>query len=216
MSWLLRIEMAAEDVGRLRILDSYDWHQRLWECFPGLPEEQRSFLTRIDFLEGAVQAWLLSERKPAKPGWCPEDDFAMREISPGFLSHRHYAFDLRVNPTTALVQRNPDGTPKLKANGKRTSGKRVPLVDPVDLRAWIDRKGVECGFRIAAARPLEIGPTVGHHFRKKAHAGVHGGVQFRGILEVTEPVEFSRAHSKGIGTAKAFGFGLLLLSPVQL
>ena len=71
MSWLLRIEMAAEDVGRLRILDSYDWHQRLWECFPGLPEEQRSFLTRIDFLEGAVQAWLLSERKPAKPGWCP-------------------------------------------------------------------------------------------------------------------------------------------------
>jgi len=216
MSWLLRIDMDAEDVGRQRILDSYDWHQRLWECFPGLPEESRSFLTRIDLLEGAVRAWLLSEEKPSKPLWCPDDAFALREIAPGFLSHRHYAFDLRVNPTKALVQRNPDGTPMLKSNGKRASGKRVPLVDPVDLLAWIERKGAESGFRISEAKPLEIGPTVGYHFRKKEHAGVHGGVQFRGILEVTDSVKFSQAHSKGIGSAKAFGFGLLLLSPVQL
>jgi len=216
MSWLLRIDMDAEDVGRQRILDSYDWHQRLWECFPGLPEESRSFLTRIDFLEGAVRAWLLSEQKPSKPLWCPEGAFALREIAPGFLSHRSYAFDLRVNPTKALVQRNPDGTPKLKNNGKRASGKRVPLIDPMDLHAWIERKGTESGFRISEAKPLEIGPTVGYHFRKKEHVGVHGGVQFRGILEVTDPVKFSQAHTKGIGTAKAFGFGLLLLSPVQL
>jgi CRISPR system Cascade subunit CasE len=216
MSWLLRIEMDAEDAGRLRILDSYDWHQRLWECFPGLPEEQRSFLTRVDLLEGAVRAWLLSERKPSRPAWCPEAAFALREIASGFLTHRHYAFDLRVNPTKALVQRNQDGTPKLKANGKRTSGKRVPLVDPKELRAWIDRKGIECGFRIAKAKPLEIGPVVGYHFRKKDHTGVHGGVQFRGILEATDSAQFAQSYAKGIGTAKAFGFGLLLLSPVQL
>lgn len=216
MSWLLRIDMDAEDVGRQRILDSYDWHQRLWECFPGLSEASRSFLTRIDLLEGVVRAWLLSAQKPSKPLWCHEEAFALREIAPGFLSHLHYAFDLRVNPTKALVQRNTDGTPKLKSNGKRASGKRVPLVDPVDLRAWIERKGSESGFRIADAKLLEIGPSVGYHFRKKEHAGVHGGVQFRGILEVTDPVAFSRAHAKGIGSAKAFGFGLLLLSPVQL
>ncbi len=218
MSWLLRIEMDAEDVGRLRILDSYDWHQRLWDCFPGLPEEQRSFLTRIDFLEGAVRAWVLSSHKPVRPEWFPDDAnaFALREIASSFLSHLHYAFDLRVNPTKALVQRNLDGSPKLKANGKRTSGKRVPLVDPVGLRAWIDRKGMECGFRISEAKPLEIGPVVGYHFHKKDHTGVHGGVQFRGILEVTDSDLFAQAHANGIGTAKAFGFGLLLLSPVQL
>lgn len=216
MSWLLRIDLDAEVAGRLQILDSYDWHQRLWECFPGVPEEQRSFLTRVDFLEGTVRAWLLSERMPSKPAWCHEDTFALREIAPGFLSHRHYAFDLRVNPTKALVQRNLDGTPKLKANGKRTSGKRVPLVDPLDLRTWIDRKGIECGFRISGAKPLEIGPIVGYHFRKKDLVGVHGGVQFRGILDVTDSVQFAQAHAIGIGTAKAFGFGLLLLSPVQL
>ena len=57
---------------------------------------------------------------------------------------------------------------------------------------------------------------VEHHFHKKENRGYHGGVQFRGVLEVTDPVKFAQAHSKGIGSAKAFGFGLLLLAPVQL
>jgi len=56
---------------------------------------------------------------------------------------------------------------------------------------------------------------VEHHFRERENRGYHGGVQFRGILEVTDPARFSQAYFKGIGSAKGFGFGLLLLSPVQ-
>ncbi len=215
MSWLARIELDTDLLKRLEILDSYDWHQRLWDCFPSAPDQKRDFLTRIDLLEGAIRAWLLSERKPLRPEWCPSDAFVAKEISPGFLSHKHYAFDLRANPTKVLIQRSPDGSPIRKSNGKRTLGKRIPLVSPDDLKTWIDRKAAESGFRISEARPLEIGPMVEHHFRAKGNRGYHGGVQFRGVLEVTEPAKFAQAHLKGVGTAKAFGFGLLLLSPVQ-
>ena len=215
LSWLARIDLDRDRLKTLKILDSYDWHQRLWDCFPGAPEHKRDFVTRIDLLEGAVRAWLLSERKPLCPEWCPAEAFVAKEIAPGFLSHKHYAFDLRANPTKVVIQRSPDGSPMRKNNGKRTVGKRVPLVSHEDLKSWIDRKAAEAGFRISAARPLEIGPMVEHHFRAKGNRGYHGGVQFRGILEVTDPVKFSEAYFKGIGTAKAFGFGLLLLSPVQ-
>lgn len=216
MNWLVRIELDAEAAQRAGLLDSYDWHQRLWECFPDAPTKERDFLTRIDLLEGTVCAWMLAEREPICPAWCPSENFQARKVASSFLSHSHYAFDLRVNPTKSLVQREVDGTPKRKASGKRASGKRVSLVAKEELRAWIDRKASEFGFRISEAKPLEIGPTVDFWFHKNGKPGVHGGVQYRGILEVTDPVQFATAWKSGIGSAKAFGFGLLLLHPVQL
>jgi CRISPR system Cascade subunit CasE len=215
LSWLARIELDTAALERLEILDSYDWHQRLWTCVPDAPKSDRDFLTRIDLLDGAARAWMLTVRRPVCPAWCPTEAFSARELAPGFLSHKRYAFDLRANATKALVQRTADGSPQRKANGKRASGKRVPLVDPVDLRSWLDRKAADAGFRIADAKPLEIGPMVESHFRKKGTGGSHGGVQFRGVLEVTDPTKFAQAYSKGIGPAKAFGFGLLLLAPVH-
>ena len=53
-------------------------------------------------------------------------------------------------------------------------------------------------------------------FRQKEHSAYHGGVQFRGVLEVTDREHFIQTYQAGIGGAKGFGFGLLLLSPVNL
>jgi len=213
VTWLARIELGTDDLERLRIADSYAWHQRLWDCFPGIPEHARDFLSRVDVLDGAIRAWLLSDREPICPEWCPGDAFGVRRIAPSFLDHRRYAFDIRVNPTKALVQRETDSTPHRRPNGKRASGKRIPLVDPKDLRAWIERKGDQGGFCISDIKPLEISPMVEVHFRRKGSSGYHGGVQFRGVLEVTDPAQFTETYYRGIGSAKAFGFGLLLLSP---
>jgi CRISPR system Cascade subunit CasE len=194
--------------------DSYAWHQRLWECFPGTPERARDFLSRMDNLDGAIRVWLLSEREPVCPAWCPAPAFSARPVAAGFLAHHRYAFDVRVNPTRALVQREADGSPRRRPDGKRVSGKRVPLVDPEDLRAWMDRKGAQGGFTISDVKPLEIGPMTEVHFCRKGSSGYHGSVQFRGVLEVTNPGKFQESYRTGIGGAKAFGFGLLLLAPI--
>ena len=133
-----------------------------------------------------------------------------------FLAHRTFAFDLRANPIKTLVVRGPDGATLLRPNGKRAHGKRVPLVDPDELRAWIERKALAGGFRLAEEKPLDVGPMCEHHFHRKGGTGYHGGVQFKGILEVTDPIKFSETFHSGIGSAKGFGFGLLLLAPIHL
>jgi CRISPR system Cascade subunit CasE len=228
MNWLARLEVEAETARAEGIFDSYVWHKKLWDCFPNVPDAKRKFLTRIDQLEGAFRLWILSGTKPVCPRWCLIDGFALKQIAESFLSHRFYAFDLRANPVKALVQRDDSGQPLLRESGKRRRGKRVPLVKPDELRAWLVRKGeVRCrdkatgldvpgGFRIVENRPLEISPMMESHFRKQRDSAYHGGVQFRGTLEVTDRERFIETYQSGIGSAKGFGFGLLLLAPINL
>jgi CRISPR system Cascade subunit CasE len=228
MNWLARMEIDADIARREKAFDNYAWHQKLWNCFPNRPDEKRGFMTRIDPLEGAFRLWVLSQHQPVCPAWCPADCFDVNKIASSFLSHPYYVFDLKANPTKALIQRDANGKPQLQANGKRKRGKRVPLVDPDELRAWLERKGeVRCrdaqtgvdipgGFRLVSDRPLEISPMVESHFRKKDQSAYHGGVRFRGTLEVTDRDYFIKSYQEGIGSAKGFGFGLLLLAPINL
>ncbi|HEY9167071.1 MAG TPA: type I-E CRISPR-associated protein Cas6/Cse3/CasE [Candidatus Kryptonia bacterium] len=228
MNWLAHLEVDAEAAGAHGIFDNYSWHKRIWEdCFQREPDAKRDFLTRIDHLEKTYRVWILAKRKPVRPPWCSSIDFAIKEISPSFLSHRYYAFDLRANPTKCVDQRGPDGNKILRSDGKRTKGKRVPLVKREELRVWLLRKAeIRChderagvdipsGFRIVEEQPLEISPMLENHFRRKDDAAYHGAVQFRGILEVTDREKFMESYQSGIGSAKGFGFGLLLLAPIQ-
>lgn len=221
MSWLARLKINPETARIEGIADSYAWHKKLWECFPGVPDQKRTeigFLTRIDTFEKTFRLWVLSKVEPARPQWCPPAGFSLKKIADGFLSHRYYAFDLRANPTKRDVRQ----------------GKRVPLVKHEELYAWLIHKGkVRCrhkdtgldvagGFRIIEDKPLEITRMVESHFRKidkknsKEYAAYHGGVQFRGILEVTDPIKFMETYHAGLGSAKSFGFGLFLLAPIEL
>jgi len=228
MSWFACLQIEAETAHAKGISnDIYAWHKMLWECYPGEPDAKRDFLARIDPLEGAFRLWVMAKRKPLRPPWCPPEGFALKEIAASFLSHRYYAFDLRANPTRCKVKRGLNGETLLRSDGKRKHGKRVPLVKHDELRAWLIQKGkarckhkatgldVPGGFRIVEEKPLEISPMVESHFRKKGQSGYHGGVQFRGTLEVTDRDKFIETYQSGIGGAKGFGFGLLLLAPIE-
>ncbi|SDP57777.1 type I-E CRISPR-associated protein Cas6/Cse3/CasE [Desulforhopalus singaporensis] len=228
MNWLAQIVVDAETAHIQRIRDSYSWHQKLWDCFPNDANTQRDFLTRIDLLDRQFCLWVLSRRQPQRPTWCPVESFACKAISDTFLAHSFYAFDIRVNAVKSIVQRDEDGQPLRNANGKRKRGKRVPLVNQDELAAWFCRKGeVRCrdgktgadipgGFRLVKDRPLEISSMKESYFNKKGCKAYHGGVQFRGTLEVTDQKYFAETYRMGIGSAKGFGFGLFLLAPIQL
>lgn len=231
MSWLARLEVDVEIARAEGISDSYAWHKKLWDCFPNVPDQKRTeigFLTRIDTLEGAFRLWVMAKHKPIRPQWCQPDDFALKDIATSFLTHRYYAFDVKANPVKAAVQKDAKGDPMLQPNGKRKRGKRVPLVKPDELRAWLVHKSeVRCrdkvtgkdvtgGFRIVKEKSLEISPMMENHFRKKGQDAYHGGVQFRGTLEVIDQERFIETYHAGIGSAKSFGFGLLLLAPINL
>lgn len=206
MSWLARMEISSDSALRERIVDSYAWHKKSWDCFPGNPDGERDFLIRVDSMAKAFRLWVLSVRKPVCPAWCPPETFVVKELASSFLEHRFYCFDLRANPTKRDAQQ----------------GNRRALSKPDDLRAWLHRKGEMGGFRIVEEKPLEIGPMVKGFFCKEENRdqkecqSLHGGVQFRGVLEVTDVETFKKTYQQGIGSGKAFGYGLLLLAPATL
>lgn len=227
MTWLARMEVDACVARMSGMVDSYAWHKKLWDCYPDAPASKRDFLTRIDFFESMFRIWMLGPRKPVRPEWCPPEGFTVKEIAPTFFSHRFYAFDLKANPIKTIVQRGSNGETLFGTDGKRKHGKRVPLVKPDELRDWLNRKRetrcldsdgrrIPSGFRVLENKPFEISPVTESHFRKKGISGCHGGVQFRGTLEVTDPEHFMKTYCSGVGSAKGFGFGLMLLAPVKL
>ena len=58
---LTQLHVAYDQAVRLlRIRDSYDWHQHLWQAFPGRDGEARDFLVRIDEKEETYRVLILS------------------------------------------------------------------------------------------------------------------------------------------------------------
>lgn len=218
MNWLTRIEVDVDLRRTHKIWDNYGWHQRLWECFPDDSDALRDFLTRVDQQEKLMVLWMASARQPVCPTWCTPKSFAFKRISSSFFEHKRYAFDLVVNPTKKLSVKGEDGRcPR--------QGKRVALVKEDELRVWLERKGAErCrdawgqpvagGFQLVPDRPLEVSPMVEQYFRKPGNSGMHGGVRFRGVLEVTSRQDFIATYRHGLGSSKSFGFGLFLLAPL--
>ena len=206
MTWLARLTLSRDDVVRQGLFDSYDWHQAAWQCFPAMCGQQRDFLMRLDWLADSSRLYLLSGSLPSKPAWCPSTAWALKEIPDGFLDHTRYRFDLLANPTKKLIIRD--------SSGVQTKGRRVPLLHEYEQRQWLEKKGRQHGFCIFEDSRLAIDPAKTILFRRKNIKGSHVGVRFRGVLSVTDHNCFSEAFRKGIGSAKAFGFGMLLLQPL--
>ncbi|MBI4324051.1 MAG: type I-E CRISPR-associated protein Cas6/Cse3/CasE [Chloroflexi bacterium] len=88
----------------------------------------------------------------------------------------------------------------------------MPVRQPGELAQWLRRKASASGF---AVENLQVIPQGDLSFSKPGTRGTHAAVDFRGTLEVTDPAGFHRAFTAGIGSAKAFGFGLLVIAPLS-
>ena len=201
MKYLTQILINKRDALQHRLTDSYRWHQALWKAFPSPAGTPRSFLSRVDNYGQNYRVYLLSDRAPMMQPW---GEWATREIASNFLEYTHYRFDLRANPTIKRVIRSESG--ERKKNGRRTA-----IYDPDQLNEWLQNKAQQHGFAILN---VEVGAPVTQHFRRKNRQGKHICVDFRGTLQVQNQNHFKDAFQTGIGTAKAFGFGMLVLQPL--
>lgn len=203
MSFLTQAFLDYETAARKKLRDVYDWHQLVWQAFPDLDGRPRDFLTRLDRRERERQFRLMivSAQLPVRPADWPDapDAWQTLAITPSFLNHRQYRFQLRANPT----KRN------------NASRKRLPLRTPQEQIDWLKRKAQQSGFAVDC-ETLRIIPEGREWFRveKRKQSGFHHAVEFDGILTVTDLEAFQTAFAKGIGSAKGFGFGLLMIAPI--
>ena len=215
MNWLTQLNLDHAAVARRHLRDNYDWHQAAWECFPGRPTDARDFLTRLDESPEGFRLLIVSPQPPIRPEWCPAPAWQSREIPPDYFERSRYAFQLRANPTKKVV--NPAKPKAIGPDGRinrNKNARRVPLRQPADLEAWLQRKADAGGFTVEADS-LQIVPEGQDHFNRERQHGVHASVEFRGTLTVTDPAKFHDAFTRGLGSAKAFGFGLLVIAPLN-
>jgi CRISPR system Cascade subunit CasE len=208
MNWLAGITIDRDVAARLRLSDTYAWHQAAWQAFSSRDGQDRSFLSRLDLRDGVFQLLLLSATRPARPSWCAETDWRLIAVPSGFLEHSRYRFDLVANPTRKVAKLDPDGRPT-------KNGRRVALLRVEDQLGWLRRKAADGGFRLMDVPPIDVDRAMTSPFsiRSRGEHGVHYGVRFRGLLEVENRLAFRETFYKGVGSAKAFGFGMLVLQP---
>ena len=207
MSYLTQMLVDYERAVRLlHIRDSYDWHQRVWQAFNGRNGAQRDFLSRVDEADEAYRLLIVSPIVPTKPDWCPTDCFQTKAIPADFFAAGRFRFSLLANPTRK-VRGDKDGN-------RTKNGRRLPITKREELIAWMQRKGQAGGFDIGDPETLRTIPRPRSYFEKKGAHGVHYAVEFQGALSVTDPAAFHISFTTGIGSAKAFGFGLLALAPI--
>lgn len=144
-------------------------------------------------------------------------------------------FRLRANPTKRVSHHAAGVRPD-------QVGKRVELRTEADQLAWLRRKGEQGGFEIVSVRATSERdtPRLERAAAIFGHPGAQGGpvpdvrtspggkvfghrpggermtfaaVTFDGLLRVTDADRFRTTLAHGIGSAKAYGFGLLSIAP---
>ena len=214
MTWLARIYLDYETVARLRIRDSYDWHKKAWEIFPGRPKgHPRPFLFRVIEKNEGCDFLLMCHEEPTKPDWVESDGWKVSPVGEGFPFHRNYRFDLLANPTQRDKARDT-------WNGREAKRRRFNLSTFEEHKGWLLRKAAQHGFELpndTEHEPLiDSDPRRDYPFlyRDKSR-GLHVGVRYQGVLKVVDQKKFAVAFKQGMGSAKSFGFGLLLLTPIM-
>jgi CRISPR system Cascade subunit CasE len=209
MSYLAQLTLDRAEAARRGLHGLYEWHKLSWTFFPEKKkEDKRDFLTRLDASEHEFRFTILSEQKPCKPDSDIAAYWKEREVPESFYQKGRYLFKVFANPTKTLSRRDPKGN-------KKKYGSHYAIIKPEELRTWLLHKGEQHGFRVLDEPELEISPPVFHKIYRKNDEGVLIGVEFKGCLEVIDKIEFKKVANEGIGRARGFGFGMIVLKPIS-
>ena len=212
MSWMARCFIPRQIAFSHRLGSCYDWHKLVWTCFPGRPDARRDFLFRLDARPEGTLLHILGEEKPERLELCLEETWECRKIPSAFLEHDSYRFDVICNPGRKVAAYDADGA-------RKKNSRREAIIHRDGQEVWFLRKAQDGGFSLGPGT-LRIDPCQTHHFNKKESEGInregtHIGARFCGALHVQDKGKFRKAFCSGIGGARGFGFGLLLLAPLR-
>jgi CRISPR system Cascade subunit CasE len=125
-----------------------------------------------------------------------------------------FRFCLTANPVFRVREESVDQ--RGKHVDAKWVGKRVPVPgDEASLRNWLERRAAPAGFALKELTLIRGGYVYVNRTREAASGQRLRSVRYDGVLEVTDADRFREALIRGVGPAKAFGFGLLSIAPVR-
>lgn len=188
----------------------YELHRQVWRLFPGEEHESRQtgeqerqgFLFRVEERQVGSPSKLLVQSRRAPIHIHGIRLVGSREIRPTPHEGQQLAFLLTANPVKTIADADLNAKP-----GKRSGTCRVPLISDEERREWLIRKLGDA----AAVEDVAVAPHAPMYFRKGKGAGKLVTCTFQGIFRVREPAALRRMLENGVGPAKGFGCGLLLV-----
>ena len=190
-------------------------HRLVWTLFPSEPEDriERSFLYRaID-----ERSFLVLSETP------PRDDHALwrfadpKSYEPEPRAGEHYGFILRANPVMAVRTQNQQSIRVDAVMHTNQAANRVGQhwgreEEEAAALNWLWKREATIGvaFDRESCQAREYRQ---HRISAKKHAKPirFSSVDYEGLLTVTDPERFTVALVNGIGKARAFGCGLMLI-----
>lgn len=219
----LRPEAATLPAFVSRLADGHGIHAIVWSLFGDSPDRRRDFLYRTEERAGPglsaslLRVYTLSERPPVDPLGIFE--VATQRFEPQLSPGERLAFMARVNPvvrvkTSPGVKNAPkhdvvmDAKRRLKADGQ-------PIPSESELvqtccENWLRRRAEAHGFEIESLRADGYRQ---HRLRRRRGEQElrFSTVELEGVLRVTDPTRLVETLRTGLGAAKGFGCGLLLV-----
>ncbi|MFN7868705.1 MAG: type I-E CRISPR-associated protein Cas6/Cse3/CasE [Planctomyces sp.] len=210
----------------------YELHRTLMRGFPDVAEGGagrvlfRLEISREDDGEAAVLV-----QSQHEPGW---DGLRTNGylLAAATKRVRYVTADQNTDANDIVILRSGDmfrfrlvanPTVKKRVDGKK-NGRRDACVTEQQQVAWLVRKGESGGFRLLGSaessgvdeRNIMVVPLGRHHSARgnQQEQLCHFGVRFEGLLQVTDARLFMAALESGVGSGKAFGYGLLSIAKV--
>lgn len=214
-----RIQLRSDaDPRKLVGLNGYREHQALWNLFDPDPQAKRDFLFRRNELAHKPVYYLLSARQPQDREnlW----EVETKPYTPQLQAGQQLAFDLRANPV--VTRSGKDGKSHrndLVMDIKTQLGwKRLPANDRPPLAQLIQQAGEQW----LSQRQQVLGASIQNlradayqqhrsHKRGQEKPIRYSTLDLQGTLTITDVAAFQNTLFNGIGPAKAFGCGLLLV-----
>jgi len=215
----LRHDMStASLIGQLMSGNTYAAHQMLWKLFPDDPATKRDFLFRQEVKERWPIFYLVSRRKPQMTDIFSE--VLCKEYKPVLRAGEQLAFTLRANPVVARKKEGRKHSVKhdvwmdAKREGRTQGleGDRLQSFITGQVKQWLLLRGAEKGFSVLP-EDVELQGYQQHQvYKKKVGKPIkYSSVDFQGVMTVDDPDTLQKVLFDGIGKAKGFGCGLMLI-----
>jgi CRISPR system Cascade subunit CasE len=216
----LRRDISPRDIFNLTRNNGYDVHKLIWNLFADTPERQRDFLYHYESIDGVPTFYTVSERQPMNAAGMWE--IIVKEYHPKLLAGQPLSFTLRVNPIR--TKRDEKGRQHrhdvvMEEKGKlKNQGKHINEAEIVQEcgAQWLRTRCAGLGFNVNAGGVRADGYRQQKLIKHNGNQLItFSTLDFNGILTVTNPDTFvAECLYKGIGPAKSFGCGLMMVRRV--
>lgn len=193
----------------------YHLHQALWNLFENDPKTERDFLYRQEQGDRAPTFLLLSKREPADRDGCWIIE--TKPYQPRIQVGGRLGFSVRINPVVA--RRDEDGKQHRhdvvmdRKKALQDTARKPAQAEVVQtaIEEWFAARASRSGFELT-----DSGLRAESYQQHRLSRGKGNPIRFStvdciGQLAVTDSEAFLSVAMNGLGPAKAFGCGLLLI-----